>query len=370
MRKTLVDGKGEDPSGLIPSAAGRKKALLAGSFKKSLLALSVLALVMSCASPEVKDERELSPQTPLIWPSPPEPARVSFLKTIERPEDIGAGKGFFKRVAEFILGPKSEEIIKPYGITTDSKGRVIVADTSLKRVHIYDLKEKKYSVIEEAGKDEFQSPIGAAVDAEDNIYITDSVANKIYAFNSNGRFLYGIDGGIRLTGVAINKDEKKIFAVDTGSHNIRVYDLKGNLLNTIGKWGAEDGEFRYPVDIFIDRNGDMYVADTMNYRIQIFDKDGKFLNAFGSHGDGSGDFGRPKGVAVDRDGNIYVTDALFDTVQIFDKEGKFLLNFGSLGRKPGFFWLPTGLFIDNGDKIYVADSYNKRIQIFEYLGHS
>ncbi|MBI5642405.1 MAG: 6-bladed beta-propeller [Deltaproteobacteria bacterium] len=334
------------------------------------LFLSV-ALISGCASTEVELHEEIqTPQKPLIWPSPPEPARVSYFKTISKPADIGANKGFFRKVAEFLLGPKYDDIIKPYGISTDSGGRILVADTAFKRIHIYDVKNNKYSYIEEAGDAALDSPIALAVDGEDNIYVTDSVANNVCVFNSKGRFLFSFNGGKRPTGIAINKADKLVYVSDTGKHEINVYDLKGKRVNTIGKWGSQPGEFNYPVDIFIDGHGDLFVADSMNFRIQIFDKGGKFLSTFGHHGDGTGDFGRPKGISVDKEGNIYVADALFDTVQIFDRNGNFLLNFGRLGKEIGSFWLPSGVFIDSGDKIYISDSYNRRIQVFEYHGNS
>lgn len=333
------------------------------------LALFFISFVAGCAPSTIRDE-EQTPQRQLIWPPPPEPARISFSRTIAKPEDIGANKGFFRRLSDFFLGPRSEEIVKPYGITVDSTGRVIVVDTALKRVHVFDAKKNKYFFIESIGDENLDSPIAAAVDAEDNIYVTDSLYAKVFVFSPKGKLLYAIDGFKRPTGIAVNRHDRTVYVADTGVHQIKEFDLKGKHLKTFGGLGKEPGEFNFPVDIFVDNNGEVYVADSMNYRVQIFDRDGKFLSAFGRQGDGTGDFGRPKGVSVDRDGNIYVADALFDTVQIFDRSGKFLLNFGTLGREAGKFWLPSGVFIDQGDKIYVSDSYNKRIQIFDYLGHS
>ncbi len=342
---------------------------LASRLSGAALLLVCAAFLAGCSSGGVNKDDIHSPQTPLIWPSPPEPARISYYKSIEKPADIGANKGFFKRLADLVLGPSSDDIIKPYGVTVDSTGRIIVVDTAFKRVHIYDARNKDYEHIDEAGDVPFESPIAAAVDADDNIYVTDSKTAGVYAFNRKGRFLFEIKGFERPTGIAINKHAGQIYISDTGRNVVEVYGLKGEKLKTIGGPGDEKGQFNFPVDLFVDMNGDLYVVDTMNFRIQIFDRDGKFLTAFGRHGDGTGDFGRPKGVSVDREGNIYVADAIFDTVQIFDRKGNFLLNFGSLGRQAGFFWLPSGVFVDEADKIYISDSYNKRIQIFDYLGN-
>lgn len=331
------------------------------------LAFAVFTLSGCASGPEQKSEM-LTPQTPLIWPSPPEPARVSYLRTISRPQDIGANAGFFRRIADFILGEKSDRLIKPYGVTVDSTGRLIVADTAFKKVHIFDLARKNYILIEEPGDEQFESPIAAATDGQNNIYVTDSVARKAFVFNPKGKFLFSFAAGERPTGIAINKAEAKVYISDTASHSVRIFDLKGAEIGSFGKRGKETGEFNYPVDLALDRGGDVYVVDSLNFRVQIFDGNGKFLSSFGRQGDGTGEFGRPKGIALDKDGNIYVADALFDTIQIFNREGRFLLNFGTLGKSAGTFWLPSGIFIDNGNRIYVSDSYNGRVQVFDYLG--
>lgn len=334
-----------------------------------LLIAFCLAAAAGCGSAEIKEDLPQRSSKPLIWPSPPEPARISYVRAIEKPQDIGATKGFFTKLFELIVGSRNDEMIKPYGVTVDSTGRIIAVDTPLKRVHIFDQKKHEYTYIEEAGNFALDAPIAAAVDADDNIYVTDSTAGKVFAFDRKGKFLNAITGLTRPTGIAVNKTDRTVYVADTGTHEVRVFDFKGNPVATIGKRGDKTGEFNYPVDIFIDKGGEVYVNDSMNYRIQIFDREGKFVSKFGRHGDGSGDFGRPKGIAVDREGHIYIVDALFDTVQIFDRNGNFLLNFGAIGREIGSFWLPSGIYIDNGDKIYVSDSYNKRIQVFEFLGN-
>ncbi len=362
MRKNLPEKN--------PARCNHRTTLYARSATAAAVFVMLLAAAMlaGCSSGEVREDIH-SPQTPLIWPNPPEPARISYSRTIENPGNIGANRGFFKRLSNLVFGEESNAIIKPYGIAVDSKGRILVADTAFKRVHIYDIANKKYDHIDEAGDTELQSPISVAVDADDNIYVTDSVLARVFAFNRDGKFLFEIKGLTRPTGLAVNKRTGRLYVTDTGKNVVEEYDLKGKRIRDIGGPGDKSGEFNFPVDLFVDINGDLYVVDAMNYRVQIFDRDGKFLTMFGHHGDGTGDFGRPKGVAVDNDGNIYVADALFDTVQIFNRKGAFLLNFGALGRQAGFFWLPTGVFIDETGKIYVADSYNKRIQIFDYLGN-
>lgn len=343
--------------------------LRTGGRVAGLLAVIVLAAsVMAGCTAQPTVDKEILAQRPLIWPAPPEPARISFTRSISSPSDIGAKRGFFKRVVEFVLGSETNDIIKPYGIAVDSGGRVIVADTAFKRIHIYDTKAGKYKYIDDAGKQDLISPISVAVDAEDNIFVTDSMARRVFVFNAKGKPVSSFEAGTRPTGLAVDKRAGLVYVVDTGGHRVDVYDLKGRKLRSVGGWGQEAGDFNFPVDIFLSEEGELFVVDTMNYKVQVFDREGNLKGRFGQHGDGTGDFGRPKGIAVDSDGHIYVADALFDTVQIFDREGRYLLSFGTLGSDRGEFWMPGGVFIDGGNNIYVADTFNRRVQVFEYLG--
>ncbi len=349
----------------------RPRPLLSAAAPSRLFLLFFILLIAAsgCGSPDISSQQSKDfKHKPLIWPTPPAPARIAFDISLASPEDIGIKKGFFTKVVDILVGGAKRTMVKPYGIAVDTAGRVLVADTASKRIHIYDRKKKKYFYIERAKKTPLRSPIGVATDNADNIYVSDSVAQKVYVFNPKGSFIRSIDGGTRPTGIAVDGARKRLYVVDTGAHKVLVYSLKGDLITSFGGLGAKDGEFNYPMDVFVDGRGDLYITDSMNYRVQIFDMNGRYLSSFGEHGDGTGDFGRPKGIAVDSEGNIYVADAIFDTVQIFSRKGAFLLNFGKLGAGPGMFWMPGGVFIDGSDNIFVADPYNRRIEVFEYLG--
>lgn len=328
--------------------------------------LCIVLLAGCSAAPSRQGQEALS--SPLVWPPPPELARIIYEGAIERPEDVGPKKGIFRRAVEFVLGKTADRILKPHGIAIDSNERLIVADTVFKRLHIFDRKTGKYTWIDEFKNGGFISPIGVAVDREDNIYVSEPELDKVIVFSKKGNFLFEIKDSLhRPTGIAINKNEGLLYVVNTGGHNLSVHELNGKYLYTFGERGRETGRFNYPTDVHIDNQGFIYVTDSMNFRIQIFDKNRRFFSAFGSHGDGSGSFARPKGLSVDSEGHIYVVDSLFDAVQIFDREGRFLLSFGSSGQGKGKFWLPSGIFVDNSDRIYVSDSFNKRVQIFKYL---
>ncbi len=309
----------------------------------------------------------------LVWPSPPLEPRIRYVASYATPADVGREKGFWRKVWEFIRGEDEfEKVLRPMAVTTDSQERILVADTRLKRVHIFDRRKKEYSYIAQTGKETFLLPIGIAVDGRDHIYIADGERKKIFVFRPDGEFdhvLRGLDELGRPSSLAIDRDRQRLYVADVTRHLIRIIDLTGERqVGTLGKRGEGPGEFNFPSHVSVGRDGRLAVTDALNMRVQLFAADGKPLLTFGKQGDGSGDFTAPKGVALDSDGHIYVADAGFDNIQIFGNDGKLRLYWGNSGQKPGQFWMPAGLYMDAQNRIHVADSHNGRVQVFQYVG--
>ena len=327
---------------------------------------AICTVMSGCASHE--DVSALRPD--IFWPNPPEIKRIEFVKAVSRPEDLNIHPGILKRVFDYIVGRGAASIVSPYGIATDSQGRLYVVDTFLKRIHIFDAAGHQYS-FSPADRTMLASPVGIATDKGGTVYITDSERAVVYIFGDNGKkFLSTIGRDIfkRPTGIAVNPKTSELLVVDTLQSRVFRFDLSNRSpKGSFGADGATEGLFHYPTNICVTPTGNIIVSDALNFRVQVFSPEGRFLFTFGSMGDVPGTFSRPKGVAADSDGNLYVVDALFDNVQVFDKGGRLLMAFGNHGRGYGEFWLPTGIHIDNNDLIYVSDSSNRRVQIFRYL---
>ena len=329
-------------------------------------ATAVCLIISGCAKhAPVSDVRP-----DIFWPNPPEVKRIEFVKAVSKPEDLNIRPGILKRLANYIVGKASASIVSPYGIATDSRNRLYVVDTFLKRVHVFDAARNHYFFFP-ADTTMLASPIGIAIDKRGIIYVTDSKRGVVYIFKDKGKtFLSTFGHGVfkRPTGIAVNPKTSELLVVDTLQSRVFRFDLAKRLpKGSFGTDGAMAGMFHYPTNIFVTLTGDIIVSDALNFRVQVFSPAGGFLFAFGRMGDTPGTFSRPKGVAADSDGNIYVVDALFDNIQVFDKRGRLLMAFGEHGTGYGEFWLPTGIYIDNNDLIYVSDSSNKRVQIFKYL---
>lgn len=306
----------------------------------------------------------------LVWPSPPETPRIQYLQSIAVFSDTAAKRTWLSKTMDSLFGQEKiqKALLRPYSIFADDTG-IYITDPGLQALHVFDTRNQKYLQIREAGDQGFLSPIGVSVDGNGEIYLSDSALRKVFVFDKQGAFLREIGSPetlLRPSGIALH--EERLYVVDTHGHKVSVFSKKdGALLFSFGNNGTVQGDFHFPTNIFIGRDGLLYITDSMNFRVQIFDRDGNARSAFGRLGDSAGDFSKPKGIAVDSEGHIYVTDAHFDNVQVFDHDGRLLLVFGSTGSGNGEMILPAGLFIDKEDRIYVADSYNKRIQVFQYL---
>lgn len=308
--------------------------------------------------------------SPWVWPLPPEQPRVQHVLSFSTPQDLGAKKGFFARVWDFIAGEDAVDRIRsPHGIVSDGRGKVYVADWGAGIIHFFNFEKKKYDSFSKTKFGPFASPIGLALDAEGRLYVTDSSLRRVFVFKGTKNIaVIGDDSLVRPTGVAVNRADKLLYVVDTGGHRIDVFGLDGDKRFSFGSRGSREGEFNYPTHIALDASGDVYVMDALNFRVQIFKKDGTFLSQFGGNGTGLRDFIKPKGLAVDPAGHIWVSDSMRNSIQVFDRTGNLLLIFGRLGHDRGQFNLPTGIYVDQSGQLFVADSYNYRVQVFQFLG--
>ncbi|MBI1865960.1 MAG: SMP-30/gluconolactonase/LRE family protein [Nitrospirae bacterium] len=311
---------------------------------------------------------EAAPEIRLVWPSPPDPARIEYVGSISSAADLGFRKAWYERLWEFIAGPDDERMLRPFGLSAHPE-KICVADPSAQAVHLFDRKAQRYRKVSTAGRTRLVSPVGVAIGPNGSIYVTDSVLAKIFVFNGSGRFVREIAGGglTRPTGVAVDAVRGRLYVVDSVAGRVVAFDLDGTRLHQFGRTGTGPGEFNRPTHAAVNAKGDVYVVDTLNHRVQAFTPEGAFIGSFGRLGNGTGDFASPKGAAVDGRGQVYVVDALFDAVQVFDPGGRLLLVLGRQGNKEGEFWLPAGIAFDGLDLLYVADSYNGRIQIFRVL---
>ncbi|MEQ1947347.1 MAG: 6-bladed beta-propeller [Bryobacteraceae bacterium] len=315
--------------------------------------------------------------TELIWPLPPDPPRVRWVTEYSDLAKIGktAKKAsWIEKVSGAKTPDEKQELRRPYGVATDSHGRIFVADSERKVVFVIDRDGKALERREGTGRAPLVMPVGVAIDAQDRLFVSDAATHSITYFDAAGEPVaqFGSAQLGRPGGIAIDRNRSRLYVADAKESRIAVFDINTlkfvRFIGSASKPGKrEPGTFANPSNIAVDRRGDLYIADTFNQRIQILDAEGKFIKSIGTQGDAPGEFIRPKGIAVDSEGHIYVADAEFNNFQILTREGQPLLAVGALGTNPGQFALVAGLFIDSNDQIYTTEQYHGRVQVFQYI---
>lgn len=329
-----------------------------------------LMLAGACGAPNAVSthgEERSAPAVERVWPAPPARARIRFVRSFERPADLGIRKSLYQRVVDSLAGQRDEyRFERPTGVA-EREGIVYVADPDAQAIWIVDAAHGHFTRVESAGELALVSPVAVCLGPEGTVFVADTGLKKVLILDREGHLVReAVPGGVeRPAGVAFDPGTRRLYVADSALDRIFVYRADGASLGVWGGPGTGDGEFNHPTHVSVERDGTVLVTDALNFRIQAFDATGKLAWKFGRHGDGSGDLAAPKGVASDVGGHVYVVDALFDTVQIFDRDGALLLAFGDKGSGPGDFSLPGGLFVNDAGRIYVADGYNHRINVFD-----
>ena len=371
--------------------------------RKTLALFALIVLTLALPLSGVAKKKNVKAATPvdvgprkfpfdpktLVWPSPPNIARVRWLNYFAgaridyNTEPTGRPKASWM---DRLAGgqPETEKVnsksfpfqmIGPYGIAIDSKGLVYVADQRVGAVFIFNIESRETQMIRNGFEAHFGWINGLAVDDDDRLFVSDGKMHRVLIFNPKHEVESQVtDGLVDPVGLAIDSTNRFLYVVDTQQDQVLVYDADSlKLLRRIGTGGKNHflttaGDFGAPQCVAVDKDGNVYVTDTLNNRVEIFDADGNFISQFGKAGDGPGYFSRPKGIAVDGDGHIWVADAMQDRLQVFNREGRLLTYIGQgHGELPGQFKALVGVAIDKNNSVFTTEQEPGRLQVFHYV---
>ena len=224
----------------------------------------------------------------------------------------------------------------------------------------------------EVGDGQFNRPLDVVVDSTGNVYVTDSLNDRIQKFDANGNFItkWGSQGSGEGQfsipfGIAIDSSDKVY--VDDLTDRVQKFTSNGDFITEWGSQGFGDGQFRNPHGIAIDSSDNVYVVDEANRSVQKFDSRGNFITKWDQPAPGTdGQLFEPFGIDIDSSNMVYIADlGLF--LQKFTSDGNFITKWGSEGSEDGQFKGPAGVTVDSSGKVYVADSLNYRIQVFSQV---
>lgn len=308
-----------------------------------------------------------------LWPEPPLTPRIKFIGLLRGQRDLSSsGVEWF--TGSLFGRDESSDLRQPMGVAVSPNGtRLYVTDYASRTLFVFDFAMRRSSVLAPAAAN-FTSPLGVAVDEQERVYVVDALSRRVLVLDSRGRLLrtFTHRSFEHPTGIAVDSSRRRIYVADSASrnsdnHRIRIFDLDGNYLDSLGGAGREHGKLYFPTYLTLGADAVLYVTDSLNGRIEVFDVTGRYVKTFGRPGDTPGTFDKPKGVALDSFGNVYVVDSGWSNVQIFNQRGETLLFFGERGRGDGSLFNPTGIAVDRDNRIYVADAFNARISMYQLI---
>jgi uncharacterized protein (TIGR03437 family) len=181
-----------------------------------------------------------------------------------------------------------------------------------------------------------------------------------------------------------------LYFTDTRNHRVRRVDRNGVITTVAGTGGlgssgdggpATAATLNTPVDLIVDRAGNLYIAESANNRVRRVGTDGRITTVAGT---GKSDFGgdggpainahlsSPFGLALDSAGNLYIADAgnarirrvAAATGVITTVAGNGSVGFSGDGGPATDAQLlgPTGVAVDAAGILYIVDQGNQRIR--------
>ena len=276
----------------------------------------------------------------------------------------------FKPVLSFGKEGLSEGMFKfPWWVAVNAKDEIAVTDLGNQRVQIFNSEGNYLRLLGRSAtkEGEFNFPTGITYHNNGNIFVADNDNGRIQILSGKGKYVgtFGKRGSLdsrlsnSLRGLSVDSDGNIIVA-DSGNRLIRIFSPDGNFLTKIGKQGS----LTNPVHC-IQYERYLIVSDRRKHCIKVFDRKGNFQYKFGKKGGGDGELNSPRGLLVNKSGHLMVCDENNHRIQVFELNGKFLGKFGKKGANLGEFNNPTSLAVLSNGQIVVCDAFNHRIQILE-----
>jgi DNA-binding beta-propeller fold protein YncE len=205
------------------------------------------------------------------------------------------------------------------------------------------------------------------VDEAGSVYVADAGKKAVFKYDKFGVLVttYAAVPAAG-TGLAVTPDGSRLYV--SGRDVVTILD--GATGAAIGHLGAGAGEFVYAGEIDLDASGYVFAADSATKYIRVYDPDGAFQYQFGGLGTTAGTFRSIWGLAVDeRAGEVYVADVQtygtsYPKIQVFDLAGTYrraLLATNGFGSVPIKFF--SGFGFDASGRGYFLDSFGNDMRV-------
>jgi len=213
-------------------------------------------------------------------------------------------------------GDKEGQFKDPHSVAIGPDGNVYVADTWNHKVVKFDANG---NFIARWG-DGLWGPRGIAVHPDGSVFITDTGNKLVKKFTAGGQFVkdWGGDGSepgqfIEPVGIVIDPQGRVVVA-DTGNHRLQFFTADGVFVQ---QWRVRGWEEFYTEPYIAVLGGHVLATDSHENRFGRYKGDNDVVDSWGRPGAGNGEFKRPIGIVAAPDGTVYVTDTMNHRIQKF-----------------------------------------------------
>lgn len=261
------------------------------------------------------------------------------------------------REVELIKNKTHAHFVRIIGLAIDDDDRLFVSDPGLSHILVFNAKHEAADVITEG----LVSPGGMAIDTENRLlYVSDVEQDQVLVYDADSFKLkrrIGTGGKkhalttpgdfARPGGLAVDSDGN-LYVADTLNDRVEIFDGDGTFVRTFGKAGDGPGYFSRPKGVAVDSDNHIWVVDGMQDRVQVFNQDAQLLIAFGGHGLLPGMFQGIVGITIDKQNRVFTSEIFPGRVQQFryvtdaeaeqlrkEKEAAREKRAGSSGKDPG-----------------------------------
>jgi streptogramin lyase len=211
----------------------------------------------------------------------------------------------------------SDRVGCPFGAATTPQGNLVVTVGSQLRYFDANGNFQRAATITNSSGEVFLNDVD--IDPKGDQYVSvlgstiDDYPPAIVRFSASGQLLAAWDGGGSGNGqfgnspISIASDGRgSVYVADDGNYRLQRFTDAGAYVTQWGQLGTEPGRFLSANGVAVDDRGDVYVADgTGNGRIQKFDPSGKLLDIIDIP---AFVHANPVDLDIDRQGNVYVAD--------------------------------------------------------------
>jgi len=230
------------------------------------------------------------------------------------------------REVELLKNKTHGHFVRIIGLAMDDDDRLFVSDPGLSHILVFNAKHQAVDVI----TDGLVEPGGMAIDTENRLlYVADVNQDQVLVYDADSLKLkrrIGTGGQkhalttpgdfARPGGVAVDS-EGNLYVADTLNDRIEIFDGDGKFISTFGKAGDGPGYFSRPKGVAIDSDNHIWVVDGMQDRVQVFNQETQLLISFGGHGMLPGMFQGLVGITIDKQNRVFTSEIFPGRVQQF-----------------------------------------------------